>query len=156
MLHEVLRLRTWDEGALVAEEDAAVEVHRAEEMLERLAGGAAFHEDAEGVEFALAEGAVEFEVEVDALFLAKDVGEEPLGIEAGALDAVLIEVAGGGCDDVLDGFQGGSLNRREEGEQRGCLAGCFRRALGKWGAGWKSGGLCACSILIVFRGSAGI
>lgn len=99
----MLSLGARDEGACVAEEGAAVELDGAEEVLEGLAGGAAFHEEAEGVEDGLAEGAVEFEVEIDAAF-AEEVGEEELGIEAGALDAVFFEVTGGGGDDVLHGF----------------------------------------------------
>jgi hypothetical protein len=143
---EVLGLVAGDEGAWIAEEGAAVELDGAEKVLEGLAGGTAFHEEAEGIEFAVGEGAVEFEVEFEAFF-AENVREEELGVEAGALDAVFLEVTGGGCDDVLHGFQGASIkaDARE-----------LARALGKWAGQWKSAALCAFSISIVSRASAAI
>jgi len=103
-LDEVLRLGARDQGAFVAEEGAAMELGGAQEMLQGLAGGAAFHEEAEGVEFAVAEGAVELEVEVDAFF-CEDVRQEVLGVQAWALDAVFLEITGGGGEDLLHGFQ---------------------------------------------------
>jgi len=82
-----------------------MELDGAEEVLEGLTGGAALHEGAEGFELAVAEGAVEFQVEIDAFF-PEDVGEEQLSIEARAFDFMFGEVACGGRDDLLDGFQG--------------------------------------------------
>ncbi len=107
-LDQVLGLRARDEGACVAEEDAAMELDGAKEVLEGLAGGPALHQAAQGVEFAVAEGAVEFEVEIDALF-AQDVGEEELGIEARTFNLVFAQVTGGGGDDFLHGFHAGTM-----------------------------------------------
>lgn len=104
---ELLGLRTGDERPRIAKEGAAMEFHRPEEVLERLAGSAALHQDAERLQFALAQGAVEFQVQVNAL-LAEDVGQEVLRIEARAFDAMFLEVTGGGGDDFLHRFQQGS------------------------------------------------
>ncbi len=83
-----------------------MEFDGSQQVLERLAGGAAFHQIAQRLEFRLAQGAVKFEVEIDP-FLAQDMGEEEFGIEPRALDAVFLEVAGGGGNDFLHGFQNG-------------------------------------------------
>jgi len=85
-----------------------VEFDGAQQVLERFAGGPAFHQIAQGVEFAVAQGAVEFEVKVDAFF-PQDVGEQKLRIEPRALDTVFLKVTGGGRDDLLDRLQGLSI-----------------------------------------------
>lgn len=104
-LDQVLGLRPGDEGAGIAEEGASMELDGAEEMLERLAGGAAFHQVAQGVEFAFAEGAVKFEVEVDAFF-PEHVGEQMFGVQARAFNAMLLKITGGGGDDFLHVLHG--------------------------------------------------
>ena len=145
-LHQVLRLRPRNEGAGVAKEGAAVEVDRTEKVLERLAGGPAFHEVAQGVELAFAERAVEFQVEIDAFF-PQDVREEQLGIEARAFDGVLLEVPSRGGNDLLNRFQQVLM----KGDARP-----LARALGKSREQWDSARLCACSIWTAFPASVAI
>ena len=92
-----------DEGAVVAEECVAEEFRGAEDVLERFAGGAAFDEFAEGREFRLAKGAIEFEVELHALF-PKHMRKEMLDVQARAFDVIPGEVISGRGDHFEDGL----------------------------------------------------
>jgi len=101
--HQVLGLVPRHQGALVAEEAAAVELNGAQQMLERLSRGAPFHQFPHRVQLPVAQGPVKFQVQIDP-FLAQHVGQEVLRIQARALDSMLLQVACGGCDDFLNSF----------------------------------------------------
>lgn len=104
-LDQVLGLRAGDQRSAVTQEDAAVKIDRAQQMLERLAGAAPYHQSAERVQFAISQRPVEFEVKIDP-FLAEHVSEQVLGVEPRAFDPMFLEVSGGGGEDLLERLQG--------------------------------------------------
>ena len=98
-LAELLRLRARDERAFVAEERASVKLRGAEQMLERLARGAAFDQRAERLQLLIGERPVELQVQLHP-FLPEHMGEQVLDVQARAFHAVLLKKRGRRLDDI--------------------------------------------------------
>ncbi len=103
-LHQPLGFRPRHERAAVAEKLPPVELHRAEQVLERLALRTAFDELAQGVEFLVVQWPVEHHVQVHPPLDAQDVGEEQVDVEPRTLDAPVREIFRGGFEDFEDGL----------------------------------------------------
>jgi hypothetical protein len=106
-LNELLRFRSRNESALVAQESVPGEFHGAEQVLERFALATASDQLAERRQFRFRKGALELEVKLDALALER-VRQQVLGVQARTLDFALLEISGGRLQDLEDRHDGNS------------------------------------------------
>jgi hypothetical protein len=78
-------------------------------MLQRHAGRPLANQLAQGIEFLVAEGAVELQVQVHPRF-AQHVGQEVLDVEPRVVDFLLLKIHGRGLQQLEHGFNGGKTN----------------------------------------------
>jgi hypothetical protein len=89
--HQLLRFRSRDERAFVAEKCLAKKFHGAEQMLKRFARATASDEFTQPFQFRFVQLALEFEIKFDP-FPCKHMGQQVLGIQTRALDVMLLEI----------------------------------------------------------------
>src|SRR5262249_10396148 len=92
--NELLRLRPRHHRAFIAKKDVPAKCDGAEQMLKWLAFAAPLNQSSQRREFRVGQHAFKFQIEIDALS-AEHVREQVLGVQACALDAVLLEIACG-------------------------------------------------------------
>ena len=105
VVDQLLRLMTRDESAGVDFKREPIELRRADDVLQRLAGGAAFDQRAQGVELGLREWTIQVQIEIEAL-QPERVRDEDVCIELRVRHPFLGKKGLGARFDFSDGQHG--------------------------------------------------
>ena len=102
VIDQLFRLMTRDESAIVDFKREPVELSCADDVLQRLAGGAAFDQRAQGVELGLREWAIQVQIEIETL-QPERVRDQDICIELGVGHLLLCEKSLGALLNLANG-----------------------------------------------------